>query len=156
MPEPLLQLTRRRSAERPDCWHIYYGDVQAGTIAMRAGNPHDTEPWEWICGFYPGSHADEIQSGASETFEEARAEFASAWEVFLSNRTEADFEAWRYQRDATAWKYAMWAAHLKLPTQLPNGRSKCFCGADLTIGNVTDHIRTAHGLMGNGLMISWD
>jgi hypothetical protein len=37
-------LTRRRSTERPDCWHIYYGDVQAGTIAMRVGNPHDTEP----------------------------------------------------------------------------------------------------------------
>jgi hypothetical protein len=32
-------LSRRRSANRPDCWHIYYGDVQAGTIAMRAGNP---------------------------------------------------------------------------------------------------------------------
>ena len=30
MPE----LTRRRSEDRPDCWHIYYGDVHAGTIAM--------------------------------------------------------------------------------------------------------------------------
>jgi hypothetical protein len=86
MPEPPA-LTRRRSADRPDCWHIYYGDVQAGTIAMRAGNPHDTEPWEWICGFYPGSRPGEIQSGTSETFEDARVEFASAWEVFLSKRT---------------------------------------------------------------------
>jgi hypothetical protein len=40
MPQP-SKLTRRRSVDRPDCWHIYYGDVQAGTIAMRAGNPHD-------------------------------------------------------------------------------------------------------------------
>jgi hypothetical protein len=36
-------LTRRRSEERQVCWHIYYGDVHAGTIAMRVGNPHDTD-----------------------------------------------------------------------------------------------------------------
>ena len=95
-------LTRRRSADRPDCWHIYYGDVQAGTIAMRTGNPHDTEPWEWICGFYPGSRPGEIQSGTSATFEDARAEFANAWKIFFANRTEVDFQAWRYQRDSTA------------------------------------------------------
>jgi hypothetical protein len=112
MPDP-SKLTRRRSADRPDCWHIYYGDVQAGTIAMRAGNPHDTEPWEWICGFYPGSHPGEIQSGTSETFDDARAEFAGAWKIFFANRTDADFQAWRYQRDQAAWKYAMWDAGLK-------------------------------------------
>jgi hypothetical protein len=27
MPE----LTRRRYPERPDCWHVYYGDVHVGT-----------------------------------------------------------------------------------------------------------------------------
>ena len=37
-------LTRRCSADRPDCWYIYYGDVHACTIAMRAGNPHDIDP----------------------------------------------------------------------------------------------------------------
>jgi hypothetical protein len=31
-------LTRRRYPERQDCWHIYFGDDRAGTIAMRAGN----------------------------------------------------------------------------------------------------------------------
>ena len=31
-------LIRRRFADRQDCWHIYYGDVHAGTIAMRVGN----------------------------------------------------------------------------------------------------------------------
>ena len=35
MPE----LTRRRYPERPGCWHVYYGDVHAGTIARRVGNP---------------------------------------------------------------------------------------------------------------------
>jgi hypothetical protein len=43
MPE----LTRRRSTEaREECWDIYYGDIHAGTIAIRTGNPHDEDPWE--------------------------------------------------------------------------------------------------------------
>jgi len=142
VPQP-SNLTRRRSVDRPDCWHIYYGDVHAGTIAMRSGNPHDTDPWEWSCGFYPESRPGEIHSGASATFGEVRAEFGSAWAVFLANHTDADFQAWRYQRDSTAWKYAMWDAGLKLPT----GRSKCLCGADLTIRGVTDHVQSAHGLV---------
>jgi hypothetical protein len=38
MPE----LTRRRDQEaREECWHIYYGDVRAGVIALRVGIPHD-------------------------------------------------------------------------------------------------------------------
>jgi hypothetical protein len=94
-------LTRRRSADaREDCWHIYYGDVHAGTIAMRNGNPHDTDPWEWACGFYPGSHPGESTSGTSETFEQARTDFEAAWAVLLSKRTEADLQAWRDQQDA--------------------------------------------------------
>jgi len=52
MPE----LTRRRYPEaREECWHIYYGDIHAGTIAIRTGNPHDEDPWEWTGGFYPVS-----------------------------------------------------------------------------------------------------
>jgi hypothetical protein len=127
MPEP-LNLTRRRNPDRPDCWHVYYGDVQAGTIAMRVGNPHDTDPWEWSCGFYPGSHPREIQSGTSATFDDARAEFASAWAVFLANRTAADFQAWRHDRDWTAWKYAMWKRGELLPSQRPDTMMRCPCG----------------------------
>jgi len=38
-------LTRRRSTDaREERWHIYYGDVHAGTIAIRSGNPHDEDP----------------------------------------------------------------------------------------------------------------
>ena len=49
MPE----LTRRRSIDaREECWHVYYGDVLAGTIPIGSGNPHDKDPWEWHCGFY--------------------------------------------------------------------------------------------------------
>ena len=64
MPE----LTRRRSEHNRQCWHTYYGDVHVGTIAERTGNPHDTDPWEWNCGFYPGSHPGEHQSDTTATF----------------------------------------------------------------------------------------
>jgi len=72
-------LTRRRYPERPDCWHVYYGDVRAGTIARRVGNPFDTDPWEWNCGFYPGSHPRKHTSDTAATFEQARADFERAW-----------------------------------------------------------------------------
>jgi hypothetical protein len=88
MPE----LTRRRSTDaREECWHIYYGDVHAGTIARRVGNPFDTDPWEWSCGFFSGSHPRECTHGTSATFDQARADFERAWAVFLPKRTEADF-----------------------------------------------------------------
>jgi hypothetical protein len=86
-------LTRRRYHERPDCWHVYYGDVHAGTIAIRVGNPTDSDPWEWSCGFYPGCRPGEHTNGTEPTFEEARTDFERAWAVLLANRTEADFQA---------------------------------------------------------------
>jgi hypothetical protein len=113
MPE----LTRRRSPDRQEpCWLIYYGDVHCGTIAERTGNPFDTEQWEWRCGFYPGSDPGECSSGVAKTFGDARADFEAARKVFFSNRTEADFQAWRDQRDWTARKYAMWERGEKLPS----------------------------------------
>ena len=136
MPE----LTRRRYPEATErsaaeeCWHIYYGDVHAGTITIRTRNPHDTDPWEWCCGFYPGSHPGEHQSGTAATFDQARADFEGAWKVFLSNRTEADFQEWRDQRDWTVRKYALWDAGKKLePPSYGPGKPcsrfmKCPCG----------------------------
>ncbi len=95
---------------REECWHVYYDDAHVGSIAIRSGNPHDEDPWEWHCGFYPGSEPGEQQNGTAATFDEARTDFERAWRVFLSRRTEADFQAWRDQRDWTARKYAMWEA----------------------------------------------
>jgi hypothetical protein len=37
----------------------------------------------------------------------------------LSNRTEADFQAWRDARDWNARKYAMWDVGERLPSQKP-------------------------------------
>jgi hypothetical protein len=50
----MSSLTRRRDPEasREERWLVYYGDVRVGAISERTG---DTEPWEWRCGFYPGS-----------------------------------------------------------------------------------------------------
>jgi hypothetical protein len=115
MPE----LTRRRDPEIPrqECWLIHYGDVHVGE---RTGNPHDTEPWEWRCGFYPGSSPGECSSGTAETFAQVRAEFGAAWNVFLANRTEADFQAWRDQEAWTAEKYRRFDRGERMP---PDWRS---------------------------------
>src|SRR5882724_2854028 len=55
-------------------------------------------------------------------------DFEAAWEVFLANRTQADFRAWRDQRDWTARKYEMWTTGEKLPSQKPSSMMRCPCG----------------------------
>jgi hypothetical protein len=73
-------------------------------------------------------------SGTADTFDQARADFERAWAVFLSNRTEADFQAWRDQRDWTERKYAMWDAGKRLePPSYGPGKPahtfrRCPCG----------------------------
>jgi hypothetical protein len=122
----MLALTRGQSTDaREECWHIYYGDVHAGTIAIRTGIPH---AWGWICGFYPGSEPGEQTTGTGATFEEARTAFDEAWRIFLSKRTEADFQARRDARDWTERKYAMWARGERLPSQKPSSLMTCPCG----------------------------
>jgi hypothetical protein len=125
----MAALTRRRYAQaREECWHVHYGDVQAGTIAIRTGIPCDEDPWGWNCGFYPGSHPGECTNGTAATFDQARADFEAAWATFLSNRIDADFKAWRDQRDWTARKYVMWERGKKLPSQRPSSLMGCPCG----------------------------
>jgi hypothetical protein len=134
-PGPALQclmpaLTRRRYPEvREECWHVFYGDVHAGTIAIRVGIPPGEDPWGWTCGFYPGSHPGEYRTGTGASFDEARGGFEEAWKVFLSKRTEADFQEWRDRRDWTARKYEMWERGEKLPSQISTTMMGCPCGA---------------------------
>jgi len=85
------------------------------SIGKANGQPFDAERWEWRCGFYPGADPGECSSGEAKTFDDARAAFEAAWRIFLSNRTEADFQALRYQRDRTAAKYAAWARGERMP-----------------------------------------
>jgi hypothetical protein len=121
-------LTRRRYPERADCWHVFYGDVHVGTIARRTGVPVDVDQWGWTCGFYPGTEPHQDSDGTAETFDQARAEFETAWRALLPTLTEDDFDRWKDARDWTAKKYAMWERGEKMPTQKPNSLMRCPCG----------------------------
>lgn len=112
----MAALTRRRDRQaNQETWLVYYGDVHVGTISLRSGNPTTTAPWQWHCGFYPSSEPGDCTSGTAASFWEARNAFEAAWRIFLAKRTEADFQAWRDERDATARKYALWDAGQRLP-----------------------------------------
>jgi hypothetical protein len=131
---PVLTRRRDRNANQ-ETWLIFYdGDVRVGSIGLRSGNPTTTDPWSWSCGFYPGSDPGDCSSGTAETFWEARNAFEAAWRVFLAKRMEADFQAWRDQRDWTAQKYALWDAGLRSPPpEWEPGKPcsiwmKCRCG----------------------------
>jgi hypothetical protein len=147
-PPPLKcgmsSLTRRREKDRhQECWHVFYDDVRVGTITERAGVPVDVDQWGWTCGFHPVSHHFHL-SGTAATFDQAREAFASAWNRYLPKCTAEDFEANRYQRAATAWKYAMWDAGCKMPTQTVTGRTKCYCGVEIDNWTSIDHVRACH------------
>jgi hypothetical protein len=64
-------LTRRRNPDASqETWQVYYGDVRVGSIAIRSGNPADTDPWggQLVADIrdegnpLPGSHSPRKQS----------------------------------------------------------------------------------------------
>jgi hypothetical protein len=121
-------LTRKRVNDRPVTWHVNYAGVRVGTIVERSGVANTAEPWEWHCGFYPGSEPGEQRYGRAASFEAARAAFEAAWREYLPRRTEADFQAWRDQGAWTERKYAMWERGEKLPSQIFSSMMTCRCG----------------------------
>jgi hypothetical protein len=138
-------LTRRRvQGVHQQCWHVFFGDVHVRTIAQRAGVPHDVDQWGWACGFYPVTHPLTHADGTAETFEQARADFEAAWAEYLPRCTPADFEEYRRQRALTEWKHAMDDTGTKMPTALPNGRWRYFCGATINIASTSQHVYDAH------------
>ena len=60
--------------------------------------------------------------------DQAKADFAKAWAVFLAKRTEADFQEWRDQQEWTERKYAMWKRGERMPSQEPSSLITCPCG----------------------------
>jgi len=60
-------LTRKRVNDRPATWHVHYAGVRVGVIVERSGVANTAEPWQWCCGFYPGSHPGESRSSALST-----------------------------------------------------------------------------------------
>ncbi|WP_315768179.1 hypothetical protein [Bradyrhizobium sp. SZCCHNR2012] len=144
----MATLTRRRAPDaQQDSWRVMYGDVEAGAIALRTGNPAGTSPWQWFCGFYPGCHPGEQKTGTAETFDEARVAFERAWAAFLASRTPEDFAAYRQDRAFRSWRYAMWDAGCRMPTQNNSGRSRCFCGAVIDLATTEQHVYSCHMIL---------
>jgi hypothetical protein len=136
-------LTRRRSKDsQVESWQIFYADVQVGSIGIRAGVPVDVDQWGWSCGFQPLRRVD----GIAASFEIAKSEFEAAWRDYLPKCTDAHFDGYRRQRAWTSWKYAMLDAGLRLPTQSPDQRARCLCGAPIDISSMAAHVYAAHQL----------
>jgi hypothetical protein len=152
------KLTRRPDKDpHRTGWFVFHGDVRVGHIGIRAGVPVDVDQWGWMCGFYPGCDPGETSDGTAETFEQARADFEEAWARLAPTKTEVHFELWRRQRDATAWKYRMWDEKCRMPTQRTDGRSQCFCGAEITTKTTDKHIHEAHrGIGDESSPKNWD
>jgi hypothetical protein len=110
-------LTRRLSDDpHREVWHVYFGDVQIGTIGQRAGVPKSVDQWGWSVGFYPGSKPGEHVAGSAVDYDQARSKFNAAWRIFLANRTEADFQAWRDHQAWTREKYLRFDRGKRMPS----------------------------------------
>jgi hypothetical protein len=138
-------LTRRRSKDSPqESWRIYYGDARIGSIGKRAGVPIDVPQWGWHCAFYPGMRPGQDRHGSAETFQEEKSAFEAAWREVLPGLEKDAFGDYRRDLAFHNWKYAMWNAHCRLPTEMAAGLSNCFCGANIGIDNVRAHVYAAH------------
>ena len=138
-------LTRRRDpAAHDETWLIHYDDVHVGTIRMRTGVPTNVDQWGWAIGFYPVSHRGLRASGTARSLDMARGAFETPWRWLLPQITQADFVEHRQHRAHEAWKHAMREAGCKLPTEMADGRSRCFCGAEIDIAGTEQHVYTAH------------
>jgi hypothetical protein len=137
----MRELTGRPHPERSDSWHVYYGDVQVGTIAVQSGLRHTLGNGAGIAGSIRCHIAVARARGYAD---EARAGFERAWTNYLPRCTEADFDEYRRERAWTAWKYAMYAAGLQLPTQSTSGQARCFCGATIDMAVTDRHVHDAH------------
>ncbi|WOH63025.1 hypothetical protein [Bradyrhizobium sp. BWA-3-5] len=133
----MAALTRRRDRDCPDRWMIYFGDVRVGDIGPRAGIPTKLDQWGWYCGFDPPAQRRLWAGGTAPDFPQARQKFEAPWRELLPRFTEDDFAAYRFDRAWNAWKYRMWETGHKMPTQVPEGRSRCFCGTE-------SHVAAAH------------
>lgn len=91
-----------------------------------------------------GLEAGVSAGGTAASFDNATNAFGAAWAKLEPMITQEDYDAHRRQRAWTAWKYAMHAAGLPLPTRLTSGQSKCFCGAGIDIAGAASHVAAAH------------
>jgi len=106
--------------------------------------PVNADQWSWCRGFHPGVETQDHSDGTARTLDAACAAFRKAWRQLLPTLTEVNFQAWRDQRDWTAWRYTMHARGCRLPTQSADGRSLCFCGEVITIASMVPHVYALH------------
>jgi hypothetical protein len=66
---------------------------------------------------HPGMEPGQDRSGTAVDFDHARSDFEAAWRRILPTLSEANFQEWRHDRDWIAWKCAMHAANMKLPSR---------------------------------------
>jgi hypothetical protein len=146
----MKELTRHpdKDPHLKDGWFVYYGDVRVGHIGRRAGVPTHAAQWGWTCGFNPGCDPGQATHGTGDSFEDARDGFEKAWTKLVATRTEAHFELWRQNRDWHAWKDQMMEKGLPLPTQRADGRSRCFCGTEITSTSMAKHVQSLHRGLG--------
>jgi hypothetical protein len=138
-------LTRRRvQDQQTENWLIFDDDIQIGSIGVRSGVPIHVDQWKWTISFYPVSHRGIRDGGIAPDFRAARAALEQAWREIEPQITEADRAEHRRERAHTAWKYTMWSAGCRLPTQMANGRSQCYCGAEIDNQSISRHIAAEH------------
>lgn len=141
----MASLTRRReNGWQAQHWLIFADDIRIGSIGMRTGVPVHAEQWPWTVAAYPASHWGIRAGGVARSFPEARAAFERAWLEINPKITDADRMEHRRVRAHTEWKYRMWEAGFKLPTQVASGRSRCYCGAEIDIRSAPHHVYAEH------------
>jgi hypothetical protein len=111
---------------------------------MRAGVPTHVDQWQWTVSVYPASLRGIGAGGTARSFAEARAAFERAWREIEPKIMEADRQVHRRDRAHTEWKYKMWSAGCRMPTQMATGRSKCYCGAEIDNASISRHIAAEH------------
>jgi len=93
--------------------------------------PVQVDQWQRNIAPYQASHRGIRDGGAARSFAEAREHSNRHGARIEPKITEADRLKHRRERAHTEWKYKMWSAGCRLPTQVANGRSQCYGGAEI-------------------------
>lgn len=125
---PMTTLTRRRSDNEQETWHVYYDDVRVGTISKCSGVPIHADRWAWSIGFYPGMEPVLHRGGTAVDFAAARAGFETVWARILPEIPAGAFDEWRSDRNARAEMKAKRARGEKLDSEIPSSMMRCVCG----------------------------
>lgn len=121
-------VTRRADNPHREVWHGHLRG-RAGRLNRPARRrPVGVAQWQWSCGFYPGCDPGEHINGVAADFFTARREFEIAWRELSAVKIEADYQAWRDDRDMKADIRAKHARGERLDGEIPNSMMRCPCG----------------------------